>query len=195
MSHLQGPNEEELWKRLSLENWNGEKVQARHGEWVITLDTYQSLMMVGDVPIPVEYTRIRAPYLNRDGFHFFIYRKNFFSEFSKWLGMQDIEVGHPELDEPFIIQGDDEKKVRALFAHPTIRELVQSQQSIALAVRGDQGWFERIFPEGVDELYFQAEGKIQDAERLRALFNLFCVTLDQLHAIGSADRKSAGVEL
>ena len=64
----------------------------------------------------VAYTRMRAPYVNPEGFRFTIYRKGVFSDLGKLLGMQDIEVGDPDFDEAFIIKGNDESKVRDLFA-------------------------------------------------------------------------------
>src|SRR5262249_26011824 len=130
------------------------------------------------------------------GFRFNIYRKGLFSDFGKWLtGTQDVEVGHKKFDEDFIIQGNDEKKLVALFAHPKIRELIQAQPKIGFSVRGDQGWFSRIFPEGVDELNFQAFEVIKDVERLKDLFDLFALTLDHLCAIGSAYAQDPGVVL
>jgi hypothetical protein len=111
------------------------------------------------------------------------------------MGMQDVEVGHAKFDDGFIIQGNDDKKLRALFGNARIRELIESQSTIGLSVRGDQGWFARTFPEGVDELYFQVSCVIKDVDRLKALFDLFSVTLDHLCQIGSAYEKNPGVAL
>jgi hypothetical protein len=46
------------------------------------------------------------------------------------LGMQDVEVGMPEFDRDFIIKGNDEGKLRQLFANPKIRELIAGQKDI-----------------------------------------------------------------
>ena len=75
------------------------------GPWTITLDTYTESTRRQS---HVTYTRMRAPYVNPEGFRFTIYRKGFFSDLGKLLGMQDIEVGDPEFDEAFIIKGNDE---------------------------------------------------------------------------------------
>ena len=112
-----GPSKEEVWRQLSQEIgaefveggfWKGSKVQAHVKPWTITLDTYT----VSTGKSSVTYTRMRAPYINPEGFRFTIYRKNLFSDLGKFLGMQDIEVGYPEFDEAFIIKGNDESKVR-----------------------------------------------------------------------------------
>ena len=108
-----GPSKDEAWRQLSQEIgaefveggfWKGNKVQAQVGTWTITLDTYT----VHTQHSHVTYTRMRAPYVNPEGFRFTIYRKGFFSDLGKLLGMQDIEVGDPEFDEAFIIKGNDE---------------------------------------------------------------------------------------
>jgi len=186
-----GPRKEEVWRKLCDEVgadfvkggfWKGDKVVARVEEWAITLDTYTQ----SSGKHSTTYTRMRAPYVNKDGFRFGIYRKGFLSGLGKKLGMQDIEVGYAEFDRDFIIKGNDESKVRALCANPRIRELIKAQPSIHFQVKDDEGWFRKSFPEGVDELHFQVTGVIKDIERLKSLYELFAVTLNHLCQVGSA---------
>ena len=121
---------------------------------------------------------MRAPYVNPEGFRFTIYRKGVFSDLGKLMGMQDIEVGDPEFDDAFIIKGTDESKVRELFSNRKIRQLIEDQPKIHLAVHDSEGWFGPRFPEDVDELHFQSVGVIKDVERLKALFDLFAAALN-----------------
>lgn len=197
---LFGPSKVEVWQQLCREIgadfidggfWKGQKVEAHVGPWTLTLDTYT----VSTGKSSVTYTRMRAPYVNNDGFRFRIYRKGLFSAIGKLLGMQDLEAGYPEFDEEFIIQSNDPMRVRTLFGHEKIRALLQAQPAIHLEVKDDEGWFRPTFPEGVDELYFQVTGVIRDVERLKGLFELFAETLDWLGAMGSADRRDPGVLL
>ena len=191
-----GPSKDEVWRQLSEEIgaefidgrfWKGSKVQAHVGPWTVTLDINND----GES----QSTRIRAPYVNPEGFRVTIYRKGFFSNLGKLLGMQDIEVGDPEFDEAFIIKGNDEGKVCGLFANPKIRQMILAQPKIRLEVKDSEGWFGPKFPEGVDELYFQVLGVIKDVERLKTLFDLFAAVLDQLCRIGSAYKQEPGVDL
>ncbi|HTD24548.1 MAG TPA: hypothetical protein VK738_17955 [Terriglobales bacterium] len=188
---LLGPSKEEIWRQLCgkidgryIEGgfWKGDKVEATHGEWTITLDTYT----VSNGKSSVTYTRMRAPYVNPDGFHFTIYRKGIFSDIAKWFGMQDVAVGYEPFDQDFIIKGNSEMKLRQLFADARIRELIAAQPAIRFTVKDDEGWFGAALPEGVDELYFEVVGVIKDVERLKMLYELFAETLDQLCHIGSA---------
>lgn len=133
----------------------------------VTFDTYT----VSTGKAVIIFTRIRAPYVNPDGFRFTIYRRGVFSGMGKMLGMQDVEVGFQEFDNDFIIKGNDESRLRQLFANPEIRELIAGQKGINFSVKDDEGWFGPTFPEGVDELAFVVTGVIRDVDRLKRLSN------------------------
>jgi hypothetical protein len=195
-----GPNKDEVWRQLCQEIgatfveggvWKGNKVQAVAGPWTVTLDTYA----VSTQNSQVTYTRMRAPYVNPEGFRFTIYRKSIFSGLGKMLGMQDIEIGDAEFDLAFIIKGNNEPRVQHLFADRALRALVQAQPTIKLDVKDSEGWFGPKFPDNVDELHFQVVGVIKDVERLKSLFELFAALLEQLCKIGSAYKQEPGVTL
>lgn len=196
-----GPSRDEIWRQLCAEIgadfvdggfWKGDKVEARVRNWTITLDTYT----VSTGHSHVTYTRMRAPFVSRDGFRFRIHRKSFFSGLGKALGMQDVEVGHSlHFDEDFVIQGNDEAKVHSLFANPEIRRLIEEQPQIRLELKDDEGFFRAHFPEGVDELHFQVVGVIKEVDRLKELFDLFAEVLEELCRMGSAAEENPGVAL
>jgi hypothetical protein len=189
---LFGPSKDEIWSQLAREinaqfvegGFWGKKsvVRAKHKQWTLTLDTYT----VSTGKSTITYTRMRAPYVNPDGFHFTLYRAGFFTELGKMLGMQDIEIGHPEFDRNFVCKGNHPPQVIRMLGNPILRELIQKQPEIYFHVQDDEGWFGTTFPEGVDELRFQVVGVIKDIERLKALYLLFAETLNTLCHIGSA---------
>jgi hypothetical protein len=200
LRNLFGPSRKEIWRQLCNETgaeyaeggfWKGDKVHATHGQWIITLDTYA----VSTGKSTVVYTRLRAPYVNPDGFRFTIYRHAFFSDIGKWFGMQDVLVGHAEFDRDFVIKGTNEEKLRGLFGDPRLRELVTAQPQIYLTVRDHEGFFGPDFPEDTDELCFQVCGVIKDVQRLKLLFDLFAETLERLCQIGSAYQDAPEVKL
>jgi hypothetical protein len=186
------PGQDEFWKQFADEIgaefvaggfWRTSKVIARVKAWPMTLDTYT----VSDRYSSTTYTRMRAPFVSRDGFRFTVYRQGFFSELGKLLGMQDIEVGDPDFDRAFIVKGNDPTKVALFFANQQIRQLIQFQPSPFFQISDNEGWFGVAFPEGVDELYFRTTGVIKDVAQLKSIYELFAETLNQLCAIGSAD--------
>ncbi len=200
MRDLFGPSRGEIWRQLAEEIgadyvdggfWKGDKVQASEGQWTITLDTFTE----SSGKHSQTYTRMRAPYVNADGFQFSIHREGFFSGVGRFFGMQDLEMGDPQFDEDFVLQGNNEAKVRELLQDDEVRRLLQAQPRVHIHVRDSEGWFGATFPDGVDELYFRAAGVIRDVEQLKALYALFSAVLNRLCAMGSAYDSRPGVEL
>lgn len=196
---LFGPSKDEIWRQLSTEIgaefqeggfFKSGRVELSHRQWTITLDTY--VVMAGKTPLT--FTRIRAPYINRDGFRFCIYRKSVFSWLGKLFGVEDVQIGDSFLDDQFIIQGRPEM-IRNLLMNQNIKELIRSQPDIRFEIKDDEGWFRQTFPEGVDELYFESLGVIKDKERLRQLFELFALVLEELCRLGSAYETSPGFKV
>lgn len=185
---LFGKHKRQIWKQLA-EQLEGEyvkgkmfktdRVEAYHGDWMIVLDSFVIDKMV--------FTRIRAPYVNRDDFTFKIFREHIGHKVSKAFGMKDIEVGHPEFDKDFVIQGSDKRKLQMMFEDPNIRQLISWQPKILLELRREAPLFSKPkFPDDVNEIYYQVTGIIKDLEQLHDLFELFGHTLDHLCAIGTA---------
>lgn len=193
-----GPSRKAIWRQLSEEIQGrfveggflkGDKVQATHGEWTVTLDNYA----VSTGKAVMVFTRMRAPYVNPAGFRFTVYRRGLFSELAKKLGMQDIEIGDADFDRAFIVKSSDEARVRELLSDANIRRLIAQQPDIQFSVKDDEGWFGPYFPEGVDELHFVVGGVIKDLERLKLLYELFAATLDRLCGMGAAYRQAPDV--
>ena len=193
-----GPSRKEIWRQLSEEIsaryvegtfWKGDKVEATHDDWIVTLDTYA----VSTGKVVIVFTRMRAPYVNPGGFRFTVYRKGVFSGLARKLGMQDIEIGDEEFDRDFIIKATDEPRVRELLSSRKLRDLIALQPDLQFSVKDDEGWFGPHFPDGVDELSLVARGVVTDLERLRGMYELFSETLDQLCRIGAAYKQSPDV--
>lgn len=198
---LVGPGHEEIWKQFADQvgghftdgGWFGQdRVDAWWQQWTLTLDFY----VVSTGKTTVKYTRMRAPYVSRDGFRFKVYRAGFFAPMGKALGLvEDHEIGHERFDELFVVQGPDEARVRRMLRQDRIRALIEDQPGIHFEVKDDEGYFGSTFPDGVDELYFQAVGEIKDLYQLRRLYDLFTEVLDYLCTAGHAHREDPRVEL
>ena len=198
---LFGPSKEEVWNLLAQqigaefkrgEGWTGRsRVDANVGQWVVTLDTFT----VSTGKSTITFTRMRAPFVNRDGFRFTITRSGIFSPVARVLGFQDVEVGDPDFDKAFVVKTNDQPRVRTLLADADLRAKLALQPSLTLSVLDDEGFFGAKFPEGVDELKFHAHGVIKDLVRLQNLFELFAATLHRLCHIGSAYEDDPGIRL
>lgn len=195
-----GPSKEDIWRQVSeqiggryIESrlLKGDRVEASHGEWTVTLDSFT----VSTGKTTSVFTRLRAPYVNPNGFRFTVYRRSIFTGIGKFFGMQDIEIGDAQFDEDFVVKATDDSMVRQLLSNPRIRELMAQQKDIRFSVKDDEGWFGPKFPEGVDELLFVAGGLIKDVDRLKLLYDLLAETLDELCRMGAAYEGAADVSL
>ena len=201
---LFGPSKHEIWSQVATDIggeyvkggfWGKDGLIYKYEKWQILLDTYTVTTSTGTTTTTQTFTRMRAPFINKDGLYFKISRAGFFNSIGKFFGMQDIQIGHPSFDEQFVIKGNNPEKIKLLFAEPQIRELCQQQPRIHLAIKDDEGWFGTDFPEGVDELYFRCSGVIKETALLKALFGLFCITLQRLVQIDSADQDDPQITL
>lgn len=144
--------------------FRGSKVVARAGHATVTLDTYS--IPSGDSS--TTYTRIRAPLQNRDGFQFRVFREGLVGKIDKALGMQDLEIGIPEFDDVFVVQANDETKVRALLSNAKTRELIQGEPGLHIRITKN------------NELHFEEKGVLSNLTRLKSLFELFFDILSRL---------------
>lgn len=193
LKHILNSKKSESWSRFCAEIGadlargrfgQSDRVIACFGKWKITLDTIAVATPEGASAI---YTRMRVPYINKDGFRFRICSKRFPHRVKeKLIGIQNIAVGDPEIDSRFVIQGNDESRIRRLLASPMIRQLIMSQPSIDLEIRHDRDGSEPSLPDGIDQLYFHESGVIMDFERLKSLYYLFTEIMSCLRRIGSA---------
>lgn len=188
---LFGPSRDEVWGKLATElegrhtpgGWfTGSKVEVDVGPWTVTLDTF----VVRTGKSSKTYTRLRAPYENPGGFRFNVSPENFLSGIGRFFGMQDLEIGVPEFDADWVVQGTDHARLRNLFADPEIRSLLGAAGGVSFRVRGDEGWFSRRHPEGIDMLELTTRGVVKDEARLKLFFALFAATLDRLVEVGDA---------
>jgi hypothetical protein len=197
---LFGTSRSELWMQLAEQIgadfvkggfFREDAVVATVGQWTITLDTWT-------IPAPggsTTFTRMRAPYVNRDGFQFLIYRAGDRTWNRHFLRLPVIKIGDPQFDGAFVYRSSSEQKGLDLLSSTQIRVLINAQRRIRICVKDDEGWFKKHFPQGVDELHFESEEVIKDIDRLRNLFELFAEILHQLCHIGSAYENDPGVRL
>lgn len=195
-----GPSKDEIWSRIADEIggeyikdefWKSGGVRFRHEEWEILLDTYT----VSNGKHSSSYTRMRAPFVNKDKLYVKIYRNGFFAGIGRFFGMQDLVIGDDYFDKKFIIKGNNPKKIKTLLSDDRLRRLIDMQPHISLEIRDDEGWFGNEFPDGVDLVVFQCGGVIKDTQKLKALFYLFSLLLERLVQIDSAYENDPGLQL
>jgi hypothetical protein len=150
------------------------KVQACIREHTITFDTYT----VAISEYGIIYTRVCAPYIDKDSFRFKIYQKGFGEDIVNSFSLPRIKVGSPEFDNEYIVRSNHAEKTRSLFSNSAIKELVRSQTPFSLEIKKVHPNKECYSKEV--ELYFEAPTIINDTEHFKMLYRLFAETLAYL---------------
>lgn len=183
---LFGESQREAWGRLAIElgatfepgGFLGTTtVRARLGGYDLVLDSYT----VSTGKSSQVYTRLRAPFVNPRGLRFRIHRASMFTGLAKALGKQDIDIGVPDFDRDFVIQGNDEERVRGLLSDPALRALFAAQPRVMVQIVDNDGIFGTSCGDDVDILEFVEGGLIKDVARLRGLFAIFPALLRALN--------------
>ena len=114
-----GPSKDEIWSQIAADVggeyvndgfWKSGVLRYQHGEWECLLDTYT--VSSGNNQ-HTTYTRMRAPFVNKDGLYFKIYREGLFSGMGRFFGMQDLTIGDSYFDDNFVIKGNDHETLPA----------------------------------------------------------------------------------
>jgi hypothetical protein len=171
--------------------FESDRVVASSGPWEIVLDEYT--VHANNVYIP--YTRLRAPFLNKDGLRFALAREGFFQRLGKRFGLQDIQIGDKAFDDRFLIKGNDECQIRRLFDDAEYRHLLMDLPDLELSIKNDEGLFSKKYPGGVDLLLVQRQEHIRDLQTLERFYAVFALTLKRLVHIDSAYESDPGLRL
>jgi hypothetical protein len=139
------------------------KIEAHAGQAVVTIDTYS----VSSGDSSTNYTRMRTPIDNPDGFKFTIQRKGLIGRLDKALGTQHIDIGDADFDKDFLVQSNNEFRIQSLLLDQGLRTEMQAQKSLDLGIRGN-------------ELRLEVTNVVDDTSRLQALYKLFGDVLAKL---------------
>jgi len=193
---LFGPPLKEVWGELA-EEISGEfvpgafmktaAVSINHRNFRILLDTYT----VNTGKSSVTYTRMRTPFKRENDIEFKLSRKNIFSGIGSLFGNPVVSSYDYDFDDQYVIKGNDESVIREIFQNEELKECIRFQKGLVL----------RLYPYKPkkslvsSELYFQMTGVLKDKEKLKNLFNMFKVLLDELIKNGVASEEEPDVVL
>ncbi len=185
---------EQVWKEIAEElggdfvskgTWQTDKVRVHVGPWTITLD----IKTVPGYKSEAHFTRLRAPFINRTGLRFEIYPKNLLTSITEFFGVEHMTTGFAEIDDNFVVQANNESKVRLLLADEEIRRLFLEHPDFHVRLVDAENDYPERLADGVAELHFERPELIRDHDRLYALYGLFAEILHMLTRIGVASEE------
>ncbi len=189
-------HQDAVWRQLEGDildgRWDGRPLRVQSPPFTVSLDIHAEVAGRGSSVV----TRLRAAYVNLDGFRFGIVRRSLLADLASFFGGQGIEIGDEEFDREFVVRANSEQEVRRLLGDRALRsEILACERLHRLEVRDDEGWFGPEFPEGVDELYLEADGRVTDMPTLQRLYGVFSQVLRRLCELGSAYERDPMVDL
>lgn len=188
---------QEIWSELEQhlraddQRWDGEQIRVRHGSFEVTLDQHADVSGRSSIV----HTRLRAAFVNRDGFRFRVRREDWLSDIAKLFGAEDLLIGDEDFDDAFVVSANDEARARKLLSDPELRRRMVASEADLIEVRDDDGWFGPEFPPEVDELFLCTRNQVSDANRIANLYVIFADLLNLLCHLGAAYDEDPHVEL
>jgi hypothetical protein len=113
------------------------------------------------------FTSLIAPVANPTDFKFAIHHEGFLDEVGKFLGMQDVKIGHAEFDDNVIVKTNDEEQVKKIFNQDSARNIFINLTDYNMHISRH--------PE--PQLKLEIEDGITDVNKLRSIYNSFYAVL------------------
>ncbi len=150
--------------------WRTPTVTGTYRGHALTLDTFTR----DSGHSSTRDTRIILFVNNRANLYLALYEKTIVSKISKFLGMQDIQVGDDEFDRRFMIKGRPEDNVMRLLGDSALHTKIMDARSFNVEVDGR-------------ELHFEERYVNLDLDYVQSLFDLLtdiAVGVEQIEAKG-----------
>ncbi|GAB2797188.1 hypothetical protein GCM10027275_48270 [Rhabdobacter roseus] len=180
-----GQNEEEVWQKIRADLAQKKDIldyQATIRQQNRTVELRVDIDLGGGFESGISTTRFKAALPTTDEFKFKIYEQGLLSEVGKLFGMQDVKIGYEDFDAKFIIQTNDEERVKVLFADETTRTTLLAVADSVLS----NLTFEINIPDYLDAAFTEktlelsVEEGIMDPAQLQAMYHVFMRVLTVL---------------
>lgn len=163
------------------------RLEKAYKNWTILLDTYT----VNTGKSSVTYTRMRVPYKCENDISFKLTRKNIFSGIGRMFGMPVVETYDYDFNDEFVLKSNDENVVKEIFQNSELKDRIKTQKRLILKCSPYKE--KKSYTDG--EIYFQMTGVLKDEVKLKNLFSLFYILLDEFVKNGVASEETPAFRL
>jgi len=176
---ITGESENEIWKTIAeqLNTTEGKKkyytAQFPTEKHSVTIHVDVDHDSSEDEEGPI--TSFTARLSDQTSFRFRVEKQNLKHSIGKLFGMQDVIVGHPEFDKKFLIQSNDETKVKELFSNAEVSAALLKQPVTHCEIREN-----RIGANRETVLDLEIEGGLTDPDELENIYQPFKTILTYL---------------
>ena len=113
-------------------------VEIIYRDHIIIFDRFIYRVAGGNVA-DEPYTRIRMEMKSPNDFRFKVVNQGVINTIGKYLGFQDIKIDNKEFDRRFMIQGNDENRIKNLFSDQDLRFYIMKQEYVQLQIIYEEG--------------------------------------------------------
>ncbi|ALI98472.1 hypothetical protein [Rufibacter tibetensis] len=178
MKTFSADTEEELWQQVAYDMANQKELlsysaQLTQAGQPIYFDI--DIDLGGGFESGFSSTTFMAPVLQPTSVQFALHEQGFIDEVGKFFGMEDIELGYPDIDAAFIIKTNQPETLKTLFADPTIHAILLKHKDCELKLHEET---DDTGPETV--LTFSKDEAILDIAELREVYGMLYYMLQRL---------------
>lgn len=174
---IAGNSEEEVWKviadqlsKIEQVNYSAQFSTQKH---VVTLDI--DIHPEGGDENGNPITSFSAQLHHETSFSFSIEKQGLKHRIGKLFGMQDVIIGHQEFDNKFLIQSNDEAKVKEVLSNVGVSNSLLNEPVLDFEIREYKiGGSKEIV------LALELDGAIKEPDKLKSIFQPFKIVLDYL---------------
>lgn len=124
--------------------------------------------------IPTQFTGFTTHLTESKHFQFSVHRQDMFDRIGKFFGMEDVETGHTEFDECFIIKTNQPELLKSVFNDTSIRQGILDEKNSSL----------QLYPGNEDSNTYTLEWMLShavfDVPRLKKMYNCFTKLIDAI---------------
>ena len=175
---IAGKSEDEVWETIAEQlnrkednlDYTAQFSTEKHCI-ILDIDIHPDLGEEGEKPI----TSFSAQLPDETTFRFNIEKQGLKHQIGKLFGMQDVIIGQTEFDKKFLIQSNDEAKVKEVFSAAEISDELLKNPVIGFKIRERKiGTTKEIV------LSLDIEGGITEPDKLKEIFRPFRIVLNSL---------------
>lgn len=175
---ITGITEDEIWTRLAPDFAAPDDLLTydaiiRQGSSDIRL--YMDIDPGGGFEGGSEITQLSAVLMSDTDFRFAIHHEDFFDEVGKFFGMQDVEIGYPDLDKQVVIKTNNTEKIKQILADTGVQEAFKTLDNFDFGIHKHL-----LSSEHHPVLELNINEAITDLPRLRELYHAFFIVLNKI---------------
>ncbi|WP_066831756.1 hypothetical protein [Rufibacter ruber] len=176
-----GSTQDEIWQKVAYDMASQKELLSysalvQLNDTQIYFDT--DLDLGGGFEGGISSTNFMAPVPENVSLRFSLHEQGWMDEVGKFFGMEDVELGYPDIDEAFIIKTNQPDTLKQLLSDPTVHQLLLKHKSCELKLHddADDSGHETV-------LTFSKDEAILNIAELREIYDMLYRLLQQLRQL------------